>query len=251
MRRLGLAGDDGKDGGMQIVGVEIPGGAPVLSFALGHGEDPYQVVWEQGYRVTRPLSVTGTVEDLSVTLLVAEHHRPIVPRGPQKIRSTLRPDESGCEPVVRQRLAAYALVVSRRGLLATEFSSRTAVPGMWGLPGGGIDPGENPAATVQREVYEETGQTIEILRFLDMQSDHWIGHSPTGVVEDFHAVRLIYAARCDAPIDAVVHDVGGTTASSRWVPPASLREVSWINGSRALLSKHGQSVLRTLHHQGA
>ena len=123
--------------------------------------------------------------------------------------------------------------------------------GMWGLPGGGIDPGENPAATVQREVYEETGQTIEILRFLDMQSDHWIGHSPSGVVEDFHAVRLIYAARCDDPIDAVVHDVGGTTASSRWVPAGALREVSWINGSRSLLAKHGQTVLRSLHRQGA
>ncbi len=236
---------------MQIIGVEIPGGSPVLSFALGHGDDPYQVAWEGGYRVVRPLSASGTVEDLTVTLQVSLHGRPIVPRGPQRIRNTLRGEDAACEPVVRQRLAAYALVVSERGLLATEFSSRTAVPGMWGLPGGGIDPGENPAATVQREVYEETGQTIEILRFLDMQSDHWIGHSPTGVIEDFHAVRLIYAARCDVPIDAVVHDVGGTTAASRWVPASSLREVSWINGSRALLAKHGQSVLRSLHHRQA
>ncbi len=233
---------------MQIIGVEVPGGSPVLSFALGHGEDPYQVAWEGGYRVLRPLSATGTVEDLTVTLHVCEHGRPIVPRGPQRIRSTLRGDEPACEPVIRQRLAAYALVVSERGLLATEFSSRTAVPGMWGLPGGGIDPGENPATTVQREVFEETGQTVEIMRFLDMQSDHWIGHSPSGVIEDFHAVRLIYAARCASPIDAVVHDVGGTTASSRWVPASSLREVSWINGSRALLAKHGQQVLRSLHH---
>ena len=79
---------------MQIIGVEVPGGPPALSFALGHGEDPYQVVWEQGYKVTRPLSATGTVEDLTVTLQVAEHHRPIVPRGPQRIRSTLRMSRS-------------------------------------------------------------------------------------------------------------------------------------------------------------
>lgn len=236
---------------MQIIGVEVPGGSPVLSFALGHGEDPYQISWESGYRVVRPLSATGTVEDLTVTLQVCEHGRPIVPRGPQRIRSTLRSGETAREPAMRQRLAAYALVVSERGLLATEFSSRTAVPGMWGLPGGGIDPGENPAATVQREVFEETGQTIEILRFLDMQSDHWIGHSPSGVVEDFHAVRLIYSARCETPVDAVVHDVGGTTSSSQWVPASSLRAVSWINSSRALLAKHGSSVLRSLHPQGA
>ncbi|MFT3877033.1 MAG: NUDIX domain-containing protein [Propioniciclava sp.] len=231
---------------MEIVGVEIPGGAPALSFTLGHGEDPYQVAWEAGYRVLRPLSASGTLEDLVVTLLITRHGRRIVPRGPQRVRNSLRPGLDVGEPVVRQRLAAYALVVSDRGLLATEFSDRTAVPGMWGLPGGGIDPGENPSTTVQREVFEETGQVAEVTRFLDVQSDHWIGHSPTGVVEDFHAVRLIYAARCEDPGDPVVHDRGGTTASCRWVSADAMNEVAWINGSRALLGKHASSLLRTV-----
>ena len=224
--------------------MRIPGGAPELSFTLGHGDDPYQVAWEKGYRVLRPLSASGTLEDLVVILQITPHGRRIVPRGPQRVRSGLRPGMPACEPVVRQRLAAYALVVSERGLLATEFSHRTAVPGMWGLPGGGIDPGENPAATVQREVFEETGQLAEVPRFLDVQSDHWIGHSPTGVVEDFHAVRLIYAARCDDPGEPVVHDSGGTTSSCRWVSVDAVDEVAWINGSRALLGKHAPSLLR-------
>lgn len=242
---LGSAPAGGQDGRMQIMGVEVPTGAPVLSFTLGHGDDPYQVAWENGYRVVRPLSASGSVEDLMITLQVSPHGREVTPRGPQRIRTTLRPHEVVRDPVVRQRVAAYALVVSERGILATEFSDRTAVPGMWGLPGGGIDPGENPAATVQREVFEETGQDVEVSRFLDMQSDHWIGHSPAGIVEDFHAVRLIYAARCDAPRDPVVHDVGGTTANSRWVAPDALRDIAWINGSRALLGKHAHSVLRS------
>lgn len=231
-------------GQVQIVGVEVPGGSPVLTATLGHGQDPHQLVWEGGYRVVRPLSATGTVHDLTVTLQVAAHHRPITPRGPQRTRTTLRADEQIAPPVIRQRLAAYGIVVSDRGILATEFSPRTAVPGMWGLPGGGIDPGENPATTVQREVFEETGQTIDVVQFLDIQSDHWIGHSPAGVVEDFHAVRLIYAAHCTHPVDPVVHDVGGTTASSQWVAANRLREVDWINGSRALLGKHAGGVLR-------
>lgn len=231
---------------MHIVGVEVPGGAAVLSFTLGHGDDPYQRSWEGGYRVLRPLSATGTVEDLTVTLQVAAHRRRVVPRGPQRTRSTLRGRQVRRTPVIRQRLAAYALVVSERGLLATEFSSRTAVPGMWGLPGGGIDPGENPAATVQREVYEETGQDVDVLQFLDVQSDHWIGQSPAGVVEDFHAVRLIYAARCEKPCEPVVHDVGGTTSNSRWVAPDCLGDVAWINSSRSLLGKHADDVLAAL-----
>ncbi|MDN5569928.1 MAG: NUDIX domain-containing protein [Propionibacteriaceae bacterium] len=230
-------------GRVHIVGVEVPGGSPALNTPLGHGQDPYQLAWEEGYRVLRPLSATGTVDDLTVTLLVTPHHRPVTPRGPQRTRTTLRPDEPIGDPVVRQRLAAYGIVVSDRGVLATQFSQRTAVPGMWGLPGGGIDPGENPSGTVQREVFEETGQEIEVVQFLDIQSDHWIGHSPTGVIEDFHAVRLIYAAHCPAPEDPVVLDVGGTTSSSRWVTAGALRDVDWINGSRALLGKHAKAVL--------
>ena len=53
---------------------------------------------------------------------------------------------------VRQRVAAYAVVLSDRGLLATEYSDRTAVPGRWGMPGGGIDDDEQPADAVLREV---------------------------------------------------------------------------------------------------
>ena len=45
---------------MQIVGVEAGGRTPVLGFPLAHGDDPYQVLWERGYRVIRPLSVSGT-----------------------------------------------------------------------------------------------------------------------------------------------------------------------------------------------
>lgn len=228
--------------------MEAGGRTPILTFPLAHGDDPYQVLWERGYRVVRPLSVGGTVDDLVVTLQICRHNRDVVPRGPHRPRTTLR---SGAElaedPIVRQRVAAYALVLSTRGVLATQFSDRTAVPGMWGLPGGGIDEGENPAQTVQREVFEETGQRIEVMRFLDMQSDHWIGHSPTGVVEDFHAVRLIYAARCDDPTTPVVHDVGGTTSASRWVRADAWRELSWINGSRALLGKHSDLLRRWRH----
>lgn len=236
-------GSGGHDGRVEIMGVEVPGGRPVWSFTLGHGEDPHQVAWERGYRVLRPLSASGTTEDLVVTLLVTRHGRRIVPRGPQRARTTVRGQLVG-EPVVRQRVAAYAMVLSARGLLATEFSDRTAVGGMWGLPGGGVDPGENPAEAVQREVYEETGQRIDHIRFVDVQSDHWIGHSPSGILEDFHAVRLIYVAECPEPAEPVVHDVGGTTSNSRWVRPDDLRSVAWINGSRALLGKHAAALVK-------
>lgn len=223
---------------MHIVGVEVGGGSALFSYDLGHGDDPHQLAWEQGYRVIRPLSATGTRDDLVVTLQVTRHGRPVQPRGPQRTRSMIRGMHLDDEPVRRQRIAAYALVLSDRGLLATEFSERTAVPGLWSLPGGGLDDGEQAAQAVHREVMEETGQHTDVRQFIDIQTDHWIGLSPSGIVEDFHAVRLIYAARCHDPIDPVVHDQGGTTADSTWVAAERWREVSWATGARALLDRH-------------
>ena len=82
------------------------------------------------------------------------------------------------EPIIRQRIAAYAIVVSERGLLATQYSSRTAVDGRWGMPGGGIDPGEEPGAAVVREVHEETAQDVELGALVAVQTSHWVGRSP-------------------------------------------------------------------------
>ncbi len=242
--RLECASLPSDHGRMQIVGVEVGGGSPLFSYALRHGEDPHQISWERGYKVIRPLSASGTMDDLIVTLQITPHHRPVVPRGPQRTRTMLRDAHPVGDPVVRQRLAAYSLVISERGILATEFSDRTAVPGLWSLPGGGIDEGEGPAQAVQREVYEETGQHVDVRQFIDIQTDHWIGLSPTGVLEDFHAVRLIYAARCHWPTDPVVHDVGGTTADSAWIGAERWREIPWATGARALLMRHAPTQLR-------
>ena len=105
----------------------------------------------------------------------------------------------GEDPVVRQRVAAYGVVVSDRGLLATQYSDRTAVDGRWGMPGGGIDVGEEPTAAVAREVHEETAQIVELGALVAVQTSHWVGRSPAGHVEDFHAVRLIYRADLPGP----------------------------------------------------
>lgn len=43
--------------------------------------------------------------------------------------------------------------------------------GMWGLPGGGIDPGESVKEAALREIKEETGLNIEITRFVGVYSE--------------------------------------------------------------------------------
>lgn len=222
---------------MRIIGVEVAGGLPVLNDDLGHGADPHRLVWESGYRIVRLLSVAGAAPDVTLTVQVARHGRsPELPTA--KPRSLDFSDEPATSPIVRQRLAAYGLVLSERGVLATQFSELTAVPHLWGLPGGGIDQGESPASALIREVIEETGQQLEIQQLLDVQTDHWIGRSPSRVMEDFHAVRIIYAAYSPRATDPVVNDVGGTTADAAWVSLDEWAQWPWTSGVRVLLERH-------------
>lgn len=57
------------------------------------------------------------------------------------------------------RGAAFVLLQPGRG----ELLAVTRPEGGWGLPGGGIDPGETPAQAAARELYEETGLQVEHL----------------------------------------------------------------------------------------
>ena len=133
----------------------------VSGLNLDHGADPAVLAHDRGFVVVRPLdAVRDETGDLVLKMLVrplGEEPRPLV-RGRGQDRTLPLTDDLA--PMVRQRVAAYAVVLSTRGLLATQFSAVTAVPGRWGMPGGGLDDHEQPAAAVLREVIEETSQTI-------------------------------------------------------------------------------------------
>jgi 8-oxo-dGTP pyrophosphatase MutT (NUDIX family) len=139
-------------------------------------------------------------------------------------------------PQPYQRVAAYAFVTSSRGVLMTQFSDRTNAAGKWGLPGGGLESAEAPERAVVREAWEESGQVIEVSALALIHTGRWIGRAPTGRLEDFHAVRLVYRASCHSPTEPVVHDVGGTTASAAWVPPTDLDRLDVASSWRPLIS---------------
>ncbi len=222
---------------VDVVG-EDPAGRPVVRATLGHGDDPELIAADAGWRLGHGIAVDSDTTDGHV--LVARFRvNPLQgsvpdgrrgPRRPQGLRA--RPGE---RPVVYQRVAAYAVVTSPRGVLLTEYSDQTAAPGSWGLPGGGLEPAEQPEATVLREVWEESGQDVEVGRFLGVRTRHVVGRAPDGRLEDYHAVRLVFAATCDRPTDPVVHDVGGTTASAAWVPRDALAAVRLTSEWRHVL----------------
>ena len=127
----------------------------------------------------------------------------------------------GRRPEPYQRVAAYAVVTSARGLLLTQLSDRTERGGPVGPARRGHRPGRGPAG-------RRPPRVLGGERPARARSPAWrwcrprtgSAGRPAAGVEDFHAVRIVYRATCPEPTDPVVHDVGGTTADARWVDPA-------------------------------
>ena len=219
---------------MRVIG--LLAGNAVVDLVIGHGEHPDTTLYRAGWIAGRPVEARCCDGDVVVTLEV----RPVSPADAPPADRMVVYEEPGTDevPVIRQRIGAYGIVLSERGLLGTVLSRITGAPGAWNLPGGGLDAGEEPMAGLLREIHEETGQEVVAGQLLALQSDHWIGRAPNGGLEDYHALRIIYSATCEKPSRPRVHDLGGSTARADWVPVKSWRKLPWTRAARQVLSQH-------------
>ena len=106
----------------------------------------------------------------------------------------------------------------------------------WTLPGGGIDPGEDPADAAVREVMEETGHDAVLDELLGI--DSMIVPSERRITPGrgpLHSLRIVYRARV---VGGVLRDeVGGTTDTAAWVALAdvdALETVSLVDIARRM-----------------
>jgi len=221
---------------LRVVGVDASGAERVRE-RLAHGDDPVRLLARHGYTTNGPVSVVAEADPHTVTVVYE------VSKGFGRIGDDddVPRDEGlelgpGEEPVVLQRVAVYAIVRSPRGVLLAQNSALTNAAGTWGLPGGGLDPGEQPEAALHREVWEETGQVVEVTSVAAVTTRHWVGRAPNGRLENFHAVRLVYRAMCPHPTDPVVHDAHGTTSAAAWFPVGALADLPLAVWTREVLA---------------
>lgn len=115
------------------------------------------------------------------------------------------------------RVAAYAVIIddSDHVLLAHWVEGRRSA---WTLPGGGLEPGEDPETAARREVLEETGFRVRLEGLLGIDS-HVIPASrrvQPGHTEALHALRIVYRARIIG--GRLRHEVEGSTDRAEWFP---------------------------------
>jgi ADP-ribose pyrophosphatase YjhB (NUDIX family) len=124
------------------------------------------------------------------------------------------------EPGRRTRLAAYALCVDDDRLLLVRVAPGYPATGVWTLPGGGVNFGEDPANAALRELAEESGLTGELdrLAFVDSIAGQ---NQPELGADAWHGVRIVYTARITG--GELRDEVEESTDKAEWVALPEVR----------------------------
>jgi 8-oxo-dGTP diphosphatase len=123
----------------------------------------------------------------------------------------------------RSKWVVAALVRDRDGrVLLTQRRADQAMPLLWELPGGKIEPGESPVFALVRELVEEIGCTAEVGRIYDVIFHRYA---------DFDLYMLVYACTLHAPPRAI------EVAQLAWVPLVELSDYAVLPADVPLLAR--------------
>jgi ADP-ribose pyrophosphatase YjhB (NUDIX family) len=117
----------------------------------------------------------------------------------------------------RRRIGAYGVCRDGTGrFLLVRASTRSARPGTWFLPGGGVEHGEHPADAVVREAAEETGLAVTVVRATDV------------------AAELVAKPPHLEHTDGVIYELAVTGGRLRPEPAGSSDQVRWFRPAEAV-----------------
>ena len=96
-------------------------------------------------------------------------------------------------------------------VLAARRAHPSDLAGLWELPGGKVEPGEDPRVTAVREIGEELGCRVEVTGWLDGSSR----------ISDDLVLRVALARLVDGDPVPAEHD------AVRWLRPDELGRIRW------------------------
>ena len=129
------------------------------------------------------------------------------------------------------RIGALAVVLDGDSVLLVRRAAHKPDAGLWGFPGGHVEPGDTVHAAAARELLEETclcATPVETLTHLDL-----IRHDAEGTLL-FH--YLLVAVRCATPV--------GTLAACDDAAEAAWHPVDHVLRGALPLSRDVDTVLR-------
>jgi len=126
---------------------------------------------------------------------------------------------------------AGGIVHDGSGRLLLVRRGRPPGEGLWSIPGGRVEPGEDDAAAVVRELREETGLDVAVGALAGSVDRP----GPGGVTYEIHD----YAAE----VTGGVLRAGDDASDVRWADPAELRELPVTPGLLDALASWGLAGL--------
>ena len=120
------------------------------------------------------------------------------------------------------RVAAYAVITDDAGRILLAHWNEGGRSG-WTLPGGGLDPGEDPERAAVREVFEETGYDAAIGALIGVDSrvipvTQRLSPDASGPL---HALRIVYRATVIG--GRLRNEEDGSTDRAEWFPLENIR----------------------------
>jgi nucleoside triphosphatase len=124
-------------------------------------------------------------------------------------------------PSIERRVIVVGLIHNGRGewLLCKMPADRGVFPGQWGLPGGGIEAGEQAETALRRELREEVGLEVSDIEPLLFTDGLYTKRFPGGGQRPIYMIFLVY--RCKAVGEVVT--LNPEFEQYAWVAQESLR----------------------------
>jgi 8-oxo-dGTP pyrophosphatase MutT (NUDIX family) len=127
----------------------------------------------------------------------------------------------------RTRVGAYAVSQDPDGrILLCKFAAGFGLSGLWTLPGGGLEFGEDPAVGVLRELEEETGLNGKVQELLTVSSRMAVVNGRRGPY-DLHSVRIVY--RVEIVGGTLRYELNGSTECCGWFYPGEAQALPLVD----------------------